>query len=55
MSIGFALQNLGLWTDYEGADPEVVQDPTANNGVGRRDFLTLPNPKRALLRVNLSF
>ncbi|MEO6446268.1 MAG: hypothetical protein ABIZ91_19895, partial [Gemmatimonadaceae bacterium] len=55
MSVGLAMQNLALWTNYEGADPEVVQDITANNGVGRRDFLTLPNPKRALLRVNLSF
>ncbi len=55
MTIGLALQNIGLWTDYEGADPEVVSDPTGANGVGRNDFLTLPNPKRALLRVNLSF
>jgi hypothetical protein len=54
-SIGFAMQNLALWTDYEGADPEVVTDPTASFGTGRQDFLTLPNPKRALLRLNLSF
>jgi len=54
-SIGFAMQNIALWTDYEGADPEVVTDPTASFGTGRQDFLTLPNPKRALLRLNLSF
>jgi hypothetical protein len=54
-SIGFAMQNVALWTDYEGADPEVVTDPTAAFGVGRQDFLTLPNPKRALLRLNISF
>ncbi len=54
-AIGFAMQNIALWTDYEGADPEVVTDPTASFGTGRQDFLTLPNPKRALLRLNLSF
>jgi hypothetical protein len=54
-SVGFAMQNIALWTDYEGADPEVVTDPTASFGTGRQDFLTLPNPKRALLRLNLSF
>lgn len=54
-SIGFAMQNVALWTDYEGADPEVVTDPTAAFGVGRQDFLTLPNPKRAILRLNISF
>ena len=55
MSVGFALQNVALWSDYEGADPEVVTDPNAAFGVGRTDFLTLPNPRRALLRVNFSF
>jgi hypothetical protein len=49
------MQNIALWTDYEGADPEVVSNPTEAFGVGRTDFLTLPNPKRALLRLNLSF
>ncbi|MFP5355388.1 MAG: hypothetical protein ACLGIK_09585, partial [Gemmatimonadota bacterium] len=54
-SIGFAMQNVALWTDYEGADPELVSNPNEAFGVGRTDFLTLPNPKRAILRVNLSF
>jgi len=54
-SLGFAMQNLALWSDYEGADPEVVTDPTAAFGVGRTDFLTLPNPRRAILRLNISF
>jgi TonB-linked SusC/RagA family outer membrane protein len=56
-TIGLAFQNVALWTDYEGADPEVVS-ATQNIGAGqfsRSDFLTLPNPKRTLLRVNLSF
>ena len=55
IGVARAFQNIALWTDYEGADPEVVTDPNAAFGVGRTDFLTLPNPKRALLRVNLSF
>ncbi len=55
MSVGLAFQNLALWTDYEGADPEVISNPNAAFGVGRNDFLTLPNPKRALLRFNFSF
>lgn len=56
-TIGLAFQNVALWTDYEGADPEVVS-ATQNTGAGqfsRSDFLTLPNPKRTLLRVNLTF
>jgi outer membrane receptor protein involved in Fe transport len=52
-SVGVALQNLALWTDYEGPDPEIVS--AANNDFNRTDFFTLPNPKRVLLRVNLSF
>lgn len=52
-SIGVALQNVALWTDYEGPDPEVVS--AAGNEFNRNDFFTLPNPRRALLRVNLSF
>jgi hypothetical protein len=54
-TLGFAMQNLALWTDYSGADPEVVSNPNEAFGVGRTDFLTLPNPRRALLRLNLSF
>lgn len=54
-TVGFAMQNLALWTDYSGPDPEVVSNPNEAFGVGRTDFLTLPNPRRALLRLNLSF
>lgn len=53
VSIGLALQNIALWTDYEGEDPEVISAPTGD--FNRTDFFTLPNPKRAILRVNLSF
>jgi TonB-linked SusC/RagA family outer membrane protein len=52
-TVGLAFQNLALWSDYEGPDPEVVS--AANNDFNRTDFFTLPNPKRALLRINLSF
>ncbi|MBK8249828.1 MAG: SusC/RagA family TonB-linked outer membrane protein [Gemmatimonadetes bacterium] len=52
-SVGIAFQNLGLWSDYEGFDPEVVS--AANNDFNRTDFFTLPNPRRAILRLNLSF
>ncbi len=52
-SIGFAMQNVALWTDYEGPDPEVITSPGAN--FNRTDFLTLPNPKRSVLRINLTF
>lgn len=52
-TVGLALQNIGLWTDYEGPDPEVVS--AAFNDFNRTDFFTLPNPRRALLRVNFTF
>ncbi|HEX5076119.1 MAG TPA: TonB-dependent receptor, partial [Gemmatimonadaceae bacterium] len=52
-NIGIAFQNIGLWTDYEGFDPEVISN--ASNQFDRQDFFTLPNPRRALLRLNLTF
>jgi iron complex outermembrane receptor protein len=52
-NIGLAFQNLALWSDYEGYDPEVISN--ANDGFQRADFFTLPNPKRALLRLNITF
>ncbi|MGQ0647151.1 MAG: SusC/RagA family TonB-linked outer membrane protein [Gemmatimonadaceae bacterium] len=55
LSIGLAFQNVALWSDYEGADPEVITNPNAAFGLGRQDFLTQPSPKRALLRFNFSF
>jgi len=51
-SIQFAMQNLKLWTKYEGPDPEVVTD---SGNFSRADFFTLPTPKRSLLRVNITF
>jgi hypothetical protein len=56
-SLGLALQNLKLWSDFEGADPEVngYADLTGTAGFGRSDFFTLPPARRALLRLNITF
>ena len=52
-NLGVAMQNLALWTDYEGFDPEVISN--AGDQFSRTDFFTLPNPKRLLFRLNLTF
>ncbi len=52
-SITFAANNLKLWTDYQGADPEVLTNIAS--AFDRSDFLTIPNPKRVTLRVNLQY
>lgn len=51
-TLQFAMQNVALWSDYEGPDPEVVTD---SGNFSRADFFTLPTPKRALFRVNVTF
>ena len=45
-------RNLMLWTDYQGEDPEVLG---AQTDFTRNDFLTMPQPKRWLVRVNVTF
>jgi hypothetical protein len=51
-SITLAMQNVKLWTDYSGPDPEV----NAQTGAfSREDFLTLPNARRSVLRFNFTF
>ena len=52
-SITLAGRNLALWTDYSGPDPEVISDADAN--FGRTEFLTLPQPRRLLARINIAF
>jgi hypothetical protein len=52
-NLGVAMQNLALWSDYEGFDPEVISN--AGDQFSRTDFFTLPNPKRLLFRLNLTF
>jgi TonB-linked SusC/RagA family outer membrane protein len=55
-SITLALQNVKLWTRYQGPDPEVVSNPGGTAGAfSRTDFLTLPNPKQTTLRFDFSF
>lgn len=53
MTVGLGLQNLAIWTDYQGADPEVIS--AAGTDFTRSDFLTLPNPRRAVLRLSVDF
>lgn len=43
LSITLAMQNVKLWTNYSGSDPEVNSQAGA---FSRQDFLTLPNPKK---------
>jgi hypothetical protein len=51
-SVTFGGRNLKLWTDYLGADPEVLG---AQTEFSRNDFLTMPQPRRWSARVNLTF
>jgi TonB-dependent starch-binding outer membrane protein SusC len=51
-SVTLALQNVALWTDYSGPDPEINSQTGA---FSRQDFLTVPNPKRSVLRFNVTF
>ena len=50
--VTLALQNVRLWTKYSGADPEINAQ---SNAFSRQDFLTLPNPKKTVLRFTLNF
>jgi TonB-linked SusC/RagA family outer membrane protein len=51
-SLTLALQNVKLWSDYSGPDPEMNAQ---TGGFSREDFLTVPNPKRTVLRFNFTF
>jgi hypothetical protein len=56
-TVGVAFQNIGLWTEYGGPDPEVISS-SLNAGIAqfsRADFLTLPNPRRTLFRAAFTF
>lgn len=46
-------RNLATWTDYTGLDPEVNQ--LGQNNFTTRDFLTQPQKRTWVARVNLSF
>jgi hypothetical protein len=51
-SVSFAMQNLALWTKYEGPDPEVIAQ---NGNFDRQDFFSLPAPRRGLVRFDFTF
>lgn len=50
-------RNLHVWTDYEGADPEALwgNGGALDYSFARTDFLTLPQTRRFLARLNLTF
>lgn len=52
-SVTIAGQNLAIWTDYEGYDPEVVSN--AGAAFNRDDFFTQPPVRRFVFRVNLTY
>lgn len=54
-TLGLAVQNVALWTNkaFTGDDPELISN--AFDAFGRNDFLTQPNPRTTVLRVNLTF
>lgn len=55
VSLTVAGRNLGFISKkYEGADPEVIGNLTSDD-FNRRDFLTIPNPRRFVARVNFQF
>jgi TonB-dependent starch-binding outer membrane protein SusC len=52
-SVTLAGRNLALWTDYQGVDPEISGQPDTD--FVRTDFLTVPQSRRWVARVNLQF
>lgn len=57
-SLTLGARNLALWSPYSGDDPEVLAQSTSTTGSGtftREDFLTVPQPRRLVVKMNLSF
>jgi TonB-dependent starch-binding outer membrane protein SusC len=52
-SVTLAGRNLALWTDYTGTDPEISGQPL--DDFNRWDFLTVPQARRWVARVNFQF
>jgi TonB-dependent starch-binding outer membrane protein SusC len=52
-SVTLAGRNLALWTDYNGPDPEVLSSTVAS--FTRMEFLTVPPPRRWVVRANVTF
>jgi TonB-dependent starch-binding outer membrane protein SusC len=53
LSFTVAGRNLALWTDYTGADPEVLSDATS--GFLRTEFFTVPPSRRLVVKANVTF
>jgi TonB-dependent starch-binding outer membrane protein SusC len=53
MSITVSGQNLGLWTDYSGLDPEISS--TGQSNFVTQEFLSQPPIRSWRVRLNLSF
>jgi hypothetical protein len=54
LSVSVGGTNLGLWTKYDGWDPEVV-GTVDNTTPNPADVFTLPQSRRTFVRVNLQF
>lgn len=52
-SLSVGGQNLALWTEYDGYDPEVLG--TVYNTLFRSDVFTVPPPRRFFARVRVQF
>ena len=52
-AVTLAGQNLALWTEYDGFDPEVVSN--AGAATARDDFFTQPPTQRIVLKLNVTF
>jgi hypothetical protein len=51
--VTIAARNLRLWTNYEGADPEVQRNPNEQSIL--IDNWTVPPTRRYVVRFNLQF
>jgi TonB-dependent starch-binding outer membrane protein SusC len=54
-TITVAGRNLATWTNYSGADPEVLWGGGAVTSTTRTEFLTLPPTRRIVLQTSLQF
>ena len=59
LSLTISGQNLGVWTDYSGLDPEISsagqEDFTGQNNFNIQEFLSQPPVRMWKARLNLSF
>ena len=46
-------RNLGLWTDYTGADPEAGQ--TLGPSVSHSEYLAMPNLRTVTVRLRMAW